>query len=437
MSFEKAGFDFPRSVIRACSRLCERPVELALCVGLWLCAVRARLQRRQRTVDVGIGPEPIVSHRYQKEALRRQGFSAETFVRETYFITDAFDVCMSMPSERGWMSPYLQQLVRAVWLFLFVIRRYRCLFIHFHGGPLSSTRLLSTLEPRLLKQAGVRVVVSPYGSDIQDMRFAANLEFKHALAVDYPHAHRSHVRTRRNIVRWTKRSDHVISGCDWVDYMYHWDTLMLTDWCIERDEEDGPESLLMRQNTVLRVLHAPNHTTIKGTDHLRRAIAKLQQEGCGIELVLLQRVPNHQVLAAIRAADLIADQFVIGWYGFFALEAMSAGKPVMTYIKDQYVDLQIFAGNLGPEGIPVLNTRYDQVEDQLRWALEHREALHDIGRRSREFVKRHHSMESIGRRYQTILRGLGLHPGQGPGVAGFTKAGVDDIGTSRVGDVAA
>ena len=36
-----------------------------------------------------------------------------------------------------------------------------------------------------------------------------------------------------NIDRWTTHSDHVISGCDWVDYMHHWDTLMSAHFSID------------------------------------------------------------------------------------------------------------------------------------------------------------------------------------------------------------
>lgn len=397
-----------RAFIHALSRVLEYPAEFVIGCCLWLLAVWSKPLRNHRPIDVGIGPEPIVTHRYQKEAIRLQGYSVETFAQETYYITRDFDVCISAPGKHGWLSEYMERLFRAAWLFAHVIRYHRCVMMHFNGGPLSNTRRLWRLEPWLLKQAGVRVIVSPYGSDIQDLRLADNLEFKQALIVDYPLAHHHNARVRHNLHRWTRRADHVISGCDWVDYMYHWDTLMLTDWCI--DTADGTQATATTDDQTLRVLHAPNHITIKGTDQLRLAIETLRSEGLDIELVLLQRVPNHLVLEAIRVADLIADQFVIGWYGFFAVEAMAHAKPVMTYLKREYLDLQTFAGNIGPEGIPVMNTRYDQIVEQLRWAYLHRDELRELGRLGREFVNRHHSLEAVGQRYASILRTLGIHP---------------------------
>lgn len=399
-----------RVFIRALSHVLEHPAEFVIGCGLWFLAVSSKPLRNRCPIDVGVGPEPIVTHRYQKEAIRRQGYSAETFAQETYYITRDFDVCVSGPPKHGWLSTYMQRLIRAAWLFVHVIRQHRCVLMHFNGGPLSATRHLWRLEPWLLKQAGVRVIVSPYGSDIQDLRLANNLEFKQALIVDYPLAHRHNARVRLNLRRWTRRADHVISGCDWVDYMYHWNTLMLTDWCIDTADQSRAATTARTNDHILRVLHAPNHVTIKGTNHLQLAVDMLCSEGLKIELVLLERVPNHLVLEAIREVDLVADQFVIGWYGFFAVEAMASGKPVMTYLKPEYLDLQTFAGNIGPGGIPVVNTRYDQIVEQLRWAYWHRDELRDLGRRGREFVVHHHSLEAVGQRYASILRSLGIDP---------------------------
>lgn len=399
-----------KAATRAVTRVCEHPIEFTVGGGLWILALLSRARRDKRPIDVGIGPEPIVSHRHQKESFRRQGYSAETFAQETYFITDAFDVRVTALPEYGWLSPYLEKLSRAVWLFARIMLRYRCVVMHFNGGPLAGTRHLSKIEPRLLKKAAVRVVVSPYGSDIQDLRFTGNLEFKHALVVDYPLAHRTNVRVRRNLDRWTRHADYVIAGCDWVDYMYHWDALWLTDWCIEAAPDKRAATRPSPGGRSLRVLHAPNHTTIKGTDHLKRAVDVLRDDGLDIELVLLQRLPNHEILRAIESADIVADQFVIGWYGFFALEAMAAGKPVMTYLKREYLDLQAFAGNVGSDGIPIINTRYDQIVEQLRWAYSNRDALLGLGQRSRRFVNDHHSLEVIGKRYGAILDGFGIRP---------------------------
>ncbi len=57
---------------------------------LVLLALVARLCPKR--VDVGLGPEPLISYVYYKQLLIERGYSAETYVNQVYFITDKFDV---------------------------------------------------------------------------------------------------------------------------------------------------------------------------------------------------------------------------------------------------------------------------------------------------------------------------------------------------------
>lgn len=395
-------------------RYFEYLVEFSLIPILWILAGRSRKKRNACPIDVGIGPEPIISHKYYKEAFQRQGYRVETFVQNTYFITNEFDINLHDSKKIPFVSSYLDFLFKAVRLFRHILKNYKCVMIHFNGGPLFPTRFLSRIEAQLLKRANVASIVTPYGSDIQNLRFATNLQYKHAAVTDYPGLKNYYDRVARNLPTWIKYGSYTISGCDWVDYMHHWDKLMLTDWCIDVAKFAPSAETLIPANLTgpFCILHAPNHTAIKGTDFLHKAIHQLKEEGLDIELVLLQGVPNDKILETIQNVDLVADQFVIGWYGFFAVEAMAAQKPVMTYLKKEYVDLHIFAGNVEAGEIPIINTRYDEIVDNLRWAYHHRDELQVLGQRSREFVQKYHSLEYIGEQYDQILRSLKIEPRQ-------------------------
>ena len=65
-------------------------VELVLTPLLGICAVLARLFARRET-DVGLGPLPLVSHPHTQKALRKYGYTCETFVYKPYFLTSKFD----------------------------------------------------------------------------------------------------------------------------------------------------------------------------------------------------------------------------------------------------------------------------------------------------------------------------------------------------------
>ena len=369
------------------------------------CFVISYLSRySNRKIDVGLGPEPLISNVYHKKALIQNGYSAETFVSEVYFITNEFDINLSR-----WRSNLLTAVLIPFYLFFRCLFRYKSLFIYFHGGPLWTTRILDRFEPHFYRMAKIRVVVMPYGSDVQVLTRSKNLYFKHTVSIDYPNFRKYRRRVSNSVDRWTRHADWVISGCEWVDYMYHWDTLMLAHFSIDLDRwnptKQGAE---IGRAEKLRILHAPNHVAIKGTKALVDAVETLKKEGLNIELVLMRGVPNSEIQKAIESVDLVADQFVIGWYAMFAMEAMAMEKPVLCYLREDLIDLYVKAGLVRREEIPIINTNLLEIKEKIRWVYSHREELIKIGERGREFVKNHHSTERIGEVFRNILTSLGL-----------------------------
>ena len=369
------------------------------------CFVISYLSRySNRKIDVGLGPEPLISNVYHKKALIQNGYSAETFVSEVYFITNEFDINLSR-----WRSNLLTAVLIPFYLFFRCLFRYKSLFIYFHGGPLWTTRILDRFEPHFYRMAKIRVVVMPYGSDVQVLTRSKNLYFKHTVSIDYPNFRLYRRRVSKSVDRWTRYADWVIAGCEWVDYMYHWDTLMLAHFSIDLERwtptKQGAE---IGRAEKLRILHAPNHVAIKGTKALVDAVETLKRDGFGIELVLMRGVPNSEIQKAIESVDLVADQFVIGWYAMFAMEAMAMKKPVLCYLREDLIDLYVKAGLVRREEIPIINTNLLEIKEKIRWVYSHREELIKIGERGREFVKNHHSTERIGEVFRNILTSLGL-----------------------------
>jgi glycosyltransferase involved in cell wall biosynthesis len=365
-------------------------------------------------VDVGLGPEPLINNVYHKMALERYGYTAETFVSDVYFITDKFDIRGDkiFSSRYAFMKKPLTYL-SYLYLFVMSIFRYKCLYIYFNGGPLGlGTPILWRVEPFLYKLANVKIVVMPYGGDVQDMSRSPHLLFKNAMTHDYPEHRVRRKRIVSKIDLWTICSDHVISGCEWVYYMYHWDTLMLGHFSIDVDvwKPESDEGLQSRpdQSKKIRVLHAPNHRVIKGTQYFMKAVDDLLAEGLEIELVLLEKVSNEEIKRVMASVDIVADQLIIGWYAMFAIEAMAMEKPVLCYLADNLKELYTVAGLIVPDEIPIINCTPLSVKDNMRELVVNHDKLCEIGKRSRKYVLKHHSTQAIGRIFDQINRSLGL-----------------------------
>jgi glycosyltransferase involved in cell wall biosynthesis len=128
----------------------------------------------------------------------------------------------------------------------------------------------------------------------------------------------------------------------------------------------------------------------------------LQNEGLPIELVLVEKLPNHEALEVYRTADVIFDQCLIGFHGYFALEAMALGKPVMCYIRKPAEYL------LHPEECPIINTHVDTLKEDLRKLISSRHELEQIGQRGRQYVERHFSREAFAGRLHEAYLDLGI-----------------------------
>jgi len=365
---------------------------------LLLIAILSRFKRKK--IHIGIGPEPLINNVYHKKALILFGYTCETFVVSTYFITQSFDVDFSKK-----LPKYLHRFSWYI-IFAFAVLRYRCLYIYFNGGPLYGTSsFLRSLEPYLLKISGTKVVVMPYGGDVMDCSSNKNLIFKYGLISHYPEYSKNIRKIKSQVARWTHFSDFIFSGCDWVDYTYYWDKLMLAHFSIDTDI--WKPILNISRCETFKILHAPNHRLIKGTESLIKAVEKMKADGKDIELILVEKRPNNEVRELINSVDLVVDQLIIGWYAMFALEGMSSGKPVVCYIRDDLKKLYEYS-NVLKDPLPLISATPETIYEKLCEVYQQREMLDNIGRDSRNFVIKYHSIEVIGKFFHEANVKIGL-----------------------------
>lgn len=383
-------------------------LELPAVLLLPVLALIARF--RKKIIDVGIGPECLINNRYHKRALETVGYTAETFVNGLTHVTRDFDHIFTENKTRGF------SIINQIKIFWLSASRYKVIYIYFTGCPFNPSYILWKLEPFLYSLSGTRIVVMPYGQDVQDFTLGQNLPLKHATTVDYPYQNRRRHWVADRIDLWTRHADHVISGCDWVDYMHYWDSLLLGHFAIDANEvlsRVAPvivPSCKLGNGERIRIVHTPNHRTIKGTRHILAAVEQLRQEGFPLDLVVVEAASNEAVLKQIAQSDLVIDQLVIGWYAMVAIEAMTMGKPVICFIRPDLRSLYEAAGILQVDELPLISATPSTLTDTLRNLILERDILRQAGERGPAFVARHHSIERIGAVFSTINQSLGLLP---------------------------
>ena len=378
------------------------PLEIIQVLPLLLLSFISRFINKR--FDIGVGPDPLLNSIYHKQSLEHAGYKVQTFCYKPYFITKKFDIIFS---SKGIFSRLLITLTR--WPFVYCIFNHKAFFIYFNGGPLYPFSFyLWKFEPLFLNIAGIKTVVLPYGGDVQDLTKTSNYLFKNAIIKDYPSQKYLRKRILQKIDLWSLRANHVIAGCDWIEHLYHWDTLMVSHFAIRA--HDLNTSSKVKKTGELLILHAPNHRTIKGSGYIENAVEKLQHQGLNIKLKIIEGVSNAELINEMIKADLIVDQLIGGWYAMFAIEAMSLAKPVVCYLRDDFLNFYKTVGVLGKNDCPIINANPNNIEDVLRNLYHNRKILEESSLKGPKFVKNYHSIEVIGEKFKSILLSLNIHP---------------------------
>ena len=126
-----------------------------------------------------------------------------------------------------------------------------------------------------------------YGMDIQDLTLTSNIFYKDAYIQDYKDFRFYHSETKEKIKIWTNLSNYILSGCDWINYLYYWDDLVISHFAVDDQEEiklSQKKYTSFNKKKPLIIGHAPNHKTIKGTKYIEKIILKLRKKGFNIKL---------------------------------------------------------------------------------------------------------------------------------------------------------
>lgn len=381
-------------------------VASAMCPFLVLAACIAKLGGRRKNPRILWGPTPIINIKYLSQAAKLYGYQSQTAVYSIYpanqrkdfdFVIDDF-----VPKVRIFgVNPFLWVGLGYYVVFTWAIFTHGIFHFFFDGGFLSLTPL-RFLECQLLKLAGKKVVVMPYGGDVAVVSEMKKQDRQMWLR-DYPHAAERDAIVRKQVLYFARRADFVIG----VDNQTRWfqprrDVSPFSYLAIDTDSwsPDGRYSTADGHTGEVIVLHAPNHRGIKGTEYLVEAVEHLRQKGLMVKLKILEGRPNDEVKDALQKADILAEQF-FGGYGLNGIEGMSLGKPVLSNIS-RHSRETFERTSLGE--CPIMNTPTARIEENLQLLVENPELRRKLGKAGRHYVEKYHSLRAMGAMLDGVYR---------------------------------
>ncbi|WP_066377089.1 MULTISPECIES: glycosyltransferase [unclassified Anabaena] len=348
---------------------------------------------------------PIITLAFKAKAESLLGVKSKSLVYETYFITQAFDYNLSQ-----WITfPLVGKLCSLLifgWACIWADR----LHLYCDRGLLFSWQPLQINLKELIvyKLLGIQVFFWTYGADVRSQITTQKLGEPNCCT-------ECNLVGQACICNESKRLKYIGKLQQYSTAMFSMGDMIeytpgsrndLFFWPVDLDghnrDKYQPNYPQINHNQPLHIVHAPNHRIFKGTHFLIEAVETLQAEGIAIELSLVERIPNAQALEIYRTADVIFDQCLIGFHGYFALEGMAMGKPVMCFIRKPQEYL------LHPEECPIINTHIDTLKADLLKLYNSREQLRDIGIKSRQYIEKYFTLEAFAQRLQTAYKDLGI-----------------------------
>lgn len=318
------------------------------------------------------------------------GLRSRSLVYVTYHISKNFHINLSKFYNRLASDARIHRAFTRFALSYALIRYDFFSFFYDRGllNPPNGRIWFAPEELEFLKQSGKRLYTYAYGADVR-VRDTTLALGKFNFCKDCPTPRRFCIcdteEASRNIEGIRPYANAMVAMADMIHFVPGCRNFHYWPLDIDRISYVGTD---WKGDRPLQVLHAPNHSHFKGSSYLIEAVERLQAENYAIELRRISGLSNAEVLQAMAEADIIAEQFIGGAFGYTAAEAWAVGKPVLTYARDPSVAPSW-------DDFPAINTNPDTLYETLKGILENKHDLTEIGRAGRRYAERHYSIEGV------------------------------------------
>lgn len=354
------------------------------------------------------GPIPMINYKYWSNALKEAGYESTTLVTHVYpaFAKEDFDLyipaLVAGSGQRGRLHRMIEKEFEPYLAMIHALRNYDIFHHGYSGSLLGSTRLRS-FEAQLIRAAGGFSVVIPYGSDAWMYSAVADPSVRVSLQINYPQAAKVEPDIRRSVEYWNRHADAVLTG-NLIDGLGRMDVVAPSILGIDCDAwqaKTGYSSADGRSKPV-KVMHAPNHRGVKGTEFIIAAAETLRREGLMIDLILLEGKANVEVRQIMREeADILVEALIFGGYGLNGIEGMASGLPVMSNLDSEYYT-QVHRRYSFLEECPIVSATPESVTAVLRRLVTTPALREELGRAGRRYVEKYHSYASARFLFESV-----------------------------------
>ncbi len=348
----------------------------------------------KKSLTIFHGPVNICGiGRYLSDWQRKQGMISDFITYDENPLMLNSQLCLHL-SRYNFIS---RQVIKLLFFFT-------CLFkykiFHFYFGH---SFYKTNIDLPLLKLLGKKIIMTYCGSDIRLIKLERERnQYGHLLKIGINDEKYDTLKKMR--MKWHKIwVNKVIAPRNLYIHakeVFSENKIVKNIWIHNVLDLNEYESMACRESDTINIVHAPSNKLIKGTKYVDQAIDELKQRGFNFKYTCLANIDNEQVKNILKnEADIVLDQFLLGGFGTFAVEAMAFGKPVVCFLiesvrKEHYPDC------------PIVNANIDNLSETIASLLDDPILREKLGKQGRKFVERHFDSESVNKELLEIYYSL-------------------------------
>lgn len=313
------------------------------------------------------------------EELRRRGYFATAATYSQEWFGHVNDINLNI-DKVGRFRKHLVPLTFAGW----AATNYD-IFHFFWGRSMYGAGPFRHLDLPLLRAMDKRILVHFRGLDLIDLQYFDYLRAKGA-GDEVAEPAMSRPEQLRSLAIWRKYADRLLVSEPDLQRVAPEATMVqqAVDLSVFNPDEHRP---LSAEDGIIRIVHAPSMRRKKGTEFVEKSVAELKSMGYRVELVLVEKMPFHQVRRMYAISDIGVDQILYGWYGKVSIELMAMGLPTICYIAPDLLPSR-------PD-MPIVNADRTTLTAELKALIDDPARRQALRARNLEYVRRYHDVRAI------------------------------------------